>query len=96
MIHETLIEAPRWAIKIEKESTAISKRLNELIDTVDRFWHNLEGQYDLQLVGRMDIIKLDRPTRQVVALNICKHLDKNQDYIDIPTILTYLRRKGIP
>lgn len=114
MIHEVFKDAPIWVGKVEKERKDslvgkikskmhkdrkdIDDHLKKLIDIVDRFWHELEGQYSLQLKDRMDIIQICDIKRKEIAEKICKHIEhiKKTSYLNIESILNYLRKKKIP
>lgn len=111
MIHEVLKDAPIWVGKIEKEykDGLIGKirgkiykdykniyvHVTTLTDIVDAFWHELEGQNNLKLKDRMDIIQIPKNKRERIAEKICKHIEKT-NYPNIQSILDYLRKKQIP
>jgi len=93
-LHEVLIDAPLWIGKIEKERKLLADNVKRLVDIVDRFWHGLENQHNLQLQNRKDIIRLNNNIRREVAEKLRDHLeDKRQIYPDMSEVLDYLRRK---
>lgn len=110
-IHEVLIDSPIWIGRIEKEHKDsligkiqskihkspenIDDYLKNFMDIVDRFWHELEGYYSLQLRDRIDIIKIPKNKRKEIAEKICRHFKKTR-YPDTKKILEYLRKKKIP
>ncbi|HEB35208.1 hypothetical protein LCGC14_0975090 [marine sediment metagenome] len=114
MIHEVLEDAPTWVGKIRKEYNdgwgklkgkfhkdykKLYEDLEKLIDIVDKFWHGLEGSYNLRLKDRMDIILLPYRKRKEIAEIICEHIEQDiypEIYPKAEIILNYLRKRKIP
>lgn len=84
------------------ENLDLGKHLKEFIDIVDRFWHILEGKYDLQLKNRMDIVKIPKDKRKEIAEEICTNIEEIRKCIkesgcpNLCKILEYMREKKIP
>ena len=96
-VHEALIDAPIWTGKIEKEHKVFAENVKGLIDSVDKFWHYLEGEYGLQLQNRKGIICLNNDVRRKVAKEIRTHFqNKRHIYPDMSNFLGYLRNEKIP
>jgi hypothetical protein len=97
-LHEGLIDSSQWFGSVKRENLSVFYKLEELLETVEKFWHHLENTYPLDLQSvettkefNKSIKSLPNERRNEIAQSIRKHLGEgkyNPD--DINEILKYL------
>ena len=69
-LHEEIIQAPKWLAKVKKEKPKVGQKFDNLLSTIDCFWHKYEEEYNIKLKDRFDIIDIDKHIRRLMADNL--------------------------
>ena len=97
-LHESLINAPKWFGKIEKDNKDAACELRDLLRMVEIFWHYLENTYPKDLPSvegvkefNMKIKCLESSIRKEIADKIRHHMCDNTNKYKSEVIMSYLK-----